>query len=269
MSYILDALKKADAEREQGRVPGLHTPTANLEVDLPPLRGRPPAWVMGLGAVLVLAALGSAWLWTRPVATATPTLGPLQSDPQPVQAQALQTAQPPLAPTATPSVTPAEPVPTQALPPSVVATPTRLSAPPVSASPMTPPPARAQVVAPALQAEVRPPVVTPPRTDAPVPAVAAAKPPARAPIHVDPAATRAAPAQVPSLAELPDDVRRSLPALTVSGAMYSDQPANRMLLINNRVFHEGDQPVAGLVLEEIRLKSAVFRFQGQRFSVNY
>jgi len=57
--------------------------------------------------------------------------------------------------------------------------------------------------------------------------------------------------------------------LSVSGAMYSDSPANRMLLINNRVFHEGDQPAAGLVLEEIRLKSAVFRFQGQRFSVNY
>ncbi|MCC6218519.1 MAG: general secretion pathway protein GspB, partial [Aquabacterium sp.] len=75
--------------------------------------------------------------------------------------------------------------------------------------------------------------------------------------------------KVPTLAELPDDVRRSLPSLSVSGAMYSDSPANRMLLINNRVFHEGDQPVAGLVLEEIRLKSAVFRFQGQRFSVNY
>ena len=27
MSYILDALKKADAERERGHVPGLHTQT--------------------------------------------------------------------------------------------------------------------------------------------------------------------------------------------------------------------------------------------------
>ena len=91
----------------------------------------------------------------------------------------------------------------------------------------------------------------------------------RAPIHVDPAPAPTPSSKVPTLAELPDDVRRSLPSLSVSGAMYSDSPANRMLLINNRVFHEGDQPVAGLVLEEIRLKSAVFRFQGQRFSVNY
>jgi general secretion pathway protein B len=86
---------------------------------------------------------------------------------------------------------------------------------------------------------------------------------------VDPAPTPAASAKVPTLAELPEDVRRSLPALTVSGAMYSDQPASRMLLINNRVFHEGDQPVAGLVLEEIRLKSAVFRYQGTRYAVSY
>ena len=100
MSYILDALKKADAEREQGRVPGLHTPMANLEADLPPLGGRPPAWVMGLGAVLVLTALGSAWRWTRPVAT-TP-------------------------------VTPTAPIPTQAPSPSLAAVPTPLSTPSVS-----------------------------------------------------------------------------------------------------------------------------------------
>jgi len=51
--------------------------------------------------------------------------------------------------------------------------------------------------------------------------------------------------------------------------MYSDSPASRMLLINNRVFHEGDQPAAGLVLEEIRLKSAVFNYRGTRYAVSY
>lgn len=235
MSYILDALKKADAEREQGRVPGLHTPMANLEADLPPLGGRPPAWVMGLGAVLVLAALGSAWWWTRLVAT-TP-------------------------------VTPTAPILTQAPTPSLAATPTPLSARSVSATPVTPSPARAQAAAPTPQTEMRSPVVTPPQTVSPAPAATPAKPSTRAPIHVDPAKTTST--QVPNLAELPEDVRRSLPALTVSGAMYSDQPASRMLLINNRVFHEGDQPVAGLVLEEIRLKSAVFRYRGTRYAVSY
>ena len=115
---------------------------------------------------------------------------------------------------------------------------------------------------------MRSPVVTPPQTVSPAPAATPAKPSTRAPIHVDPATTTTS-TQVPNLAELPEDVRRSLPALTVSGAMYSDQPASRMLLINNRVFHEGDQPVAGLVLEEIRLKSAVFRYRGTRYAVSY
>jgi general secretion pathway protein B len=53
------------------------------------------------------------------------------------------------------------------------------------------------------------------------------------------------------------------------GAMHSDNAASRMLVINNNVYREGAEPAPGLVLEEIRLKSAVFRFQGQRFSVNY
>lgn len=247
MSYILDALKKADAEREQGQVPGLHTPTAQLETDLTPGHGRTPApWVLGLGAALVLAALGAAWLWTRPLGSTVPTSA------QPALAQAPQA----LPPTAASAQIPA---------PALTTAP-----PPVMAAPVTPPaatPAPAvQPPTPAVQPAVRPPVITLPRTSLPA---AATSPPARAPIHVDPAPTPAASAKVPTLAELPEDVRLSLPTLTVSGAMYSDQPASRMLLINNRVFHEGDQPVAGLVLEEIRLKSAVFRYRGTRYAVSY
>jgi len=67
MSYILDALKKADAEREQGQVPGLHTPTGHTDLSDGPQLRTPPLWVMGLGALLVLIALGAVWLWPRPV----------------------------------------------------------------------------------------------------------------------------------------------------------------------------------------------------------
>lgn len=256
MSYILDALKKADAEREQGQVPGLHTPTAQLETDLAPGSGRTPApWVMGLGAALVLAALGTAWLWTRPLGAPVPTSAPVQPAPHPALAQA-------------PQALPATAAPNLVTAPALMTAP-----PPVIAAPVTPPAATpvpaVQPPTPAVQPAVRPPVIALPRTSLPAAAVIPTSPPARAPIHVDPAPTPAASAKVPTLAELPEDVRRSLPALTVSGAMYSDQPASRMLLINNRVFHEGDQPVAGLVLEEIRLKSAVFRYQGTRYAVSY
>jgi general secretion pathway protein B len=87
-----------------------------------------------------------------------------------------------------------------------------------------------------------------------------------------PPAIQAAPAPqpaVPDVHALPESLRRELPNLTIGGAMYSDTRTNRMLVLNNQVFHEGDQPAPGLVLEEIRLKSAVFNYRGTRYSVNY
>lgn len=240
MSYILDALKKADAEREQGQVPGLHTPTGHTDLSDGPQLRTPPLWVMGLGALLVLIALGAVWLWPRPVAViATAPAQSLPADQAPAPARS---------PAPAPAPTPAP----QSLP-EASATANRAgnetSRPAPEATP-TPPPSRPPRAEPAITRPVAP-----------------AAP--RAPIHVDPAPAPTPSSKVPTLAELPDDVRRSLPSLSVSGAMYSDSPANRMLLINNRVFHEGDQPVAGLVLEEIRLKSAVFRYRGTRYAVSY
>jgi general secretion pathway protein B len=244
MSYILDALKKADAEREQGQVPGLHTPTGHTDLSDGPQLRTPPLWVMGLGALLVLIALGAVWLWPRPVAVIATA---------PTQPQSL-----PAGPVAEPEPTPA-PAPAPAL------TPAPESRPEASATANR---AGNETSRPAPEATPTPPPSRPPRAE---PAITRPVAPAapRAPIHVDPAPAPTPSSKVPTLAELPDDVRRSLPSLSVSGAMYSDSPANRMLLINNRVFHEGDQPVAGLVLEEIRLKSAVFRYRGTRYAVSY
>ncbi|MGE0110749.1 general secretion pathway protein GspB [Aquabacterium sp.] len=240
MSYILDALKKADAEREQGQVPGLHTPTGHTDLSDGPQLRTPPLWVMGLGALLVLIALGAVWLWPRPVAVIATA---------PTQPQSL-----PAGPVAEP-----EPTPAPAL------TPAPESRPEASATANR---AGNETSRPAPEATPTPPPSRPPRAE---PAITRPVAPAapRSPIHVDPAPAPTPSSKVPTLAELPDEVRRSLPSLSVSGAMYSDSPANRMLLINNRVFHEGDQPVAGLVLEEIRLKSAVFRYRGTRYAVSY
>lgn len=242
MSYILDALKKADAEREQGRVPGLHTATAHLETDSQPL-GRPiPSWVMGLVVALALTALGLAWWWTRPVITATAASDVVRP----------QTPEVPQSPTKSMATTSALP-----------------STAPLSTTPVVTPSTKVQTASPVTQAEGSTPISARAQTAKLTPAVLPSKSPDQPMIHVDPATAVTASAKIPMLAELPEDVRRSLPALTVSGAMYSDQPANRMLLVNNRVFQEGDQPVAGLVLEEIRLKSAVFRYQGMRYAVSY
>jgi general secretion pathway protein B len=88
----------------------------------------------------------------------------------------------------------------------------------------------------------------------------------------------AAPALAPSAArgngianinDLPPDVRATLPRLSVGGSIYSETPSARMVILNGQVFHEGDKPAADTVLEQIRLKSAVLNFRGQRYEVSF
>ena len=78
MSYILDALRRADAERQQGGVPGLHTPPSSPAA-LPAPQSARLLW--GGAAVLLLTLSGAlAWWWTRPAvvvnAAAPPATAP-------------------------------------------------------------------------------------------------------------------------------------------------------------------------------------------------
>ena len=74
---------------------------------------------------------------------------------------------------------------------------------------------------------------------------------------------------MPTLAELPESLRRSLPPLKLGGSMYSDTPAARMLIINSVVYHEGDSLAAGLKLETIGARRAQLSYNGQRFTLDY
>jgi len=47
--------------------------------------------------------------------------------------------------------------------------------------------------------------------------------------------------------------------------VYSDNPAKRLLLVNNQVLGQGSQAAPGLRLEEIQPKSSVFSYRGTRF----
>ena len=76
-------------------------------------------------------------------------------------------------------------------------------------------------------------------------------------------------ARIPPLAELPESIRRDVPALRFGGAMDSPLPASRMLIVNGQVLREGDAVAPGLTLQTIRLRSAVFEFRGQRFEAAY
>ena len=238
MSYILDALKKADAERERGAVPGLHSqPLGQIEDELSegPKPFAPALWIgAGVGLCLI-AVLSWQLLMREPVPPAAPTA------PTPNEAVTALAAPPPQLQQLQQLQQQQQQQHQQQQPPQPT---------PANAVPYPPPPA--------------PP--SPDRADTPRAPVAKGQAPAKLPVT---AKSPTAGERVPSIQELPDEVRRDLPQLVIGGAMYSETPASRMLIINSQVFHEGDQPYQGLALKEIRLKSAVFEFRGYRYAVNY
>lgn len=89
MSYILDALRRADAERERGRVPGLHaqaTPVQDSGFTATPQdrssarpRARQVAWL----AIPILAAVGALAWWTWSTSEVATTAAPSSSAPPP------------------------------------------------------------------------------------------------------------------------------------------------------------------------------------------
>jgi general secretion pathway protein B len=147
-------------------------------------------------------------------------------------------------------------------PPALAVTPPAVAPPPPVAAQPTPPP----TAAPA-----------PVTVDPPAAALPPARPAQRQPPRVvskkalAPASAPAAEPEAPVMAyeQLPDNIRRELPQLVIGGAMYSKTPASRMLILNGQVFHEGDKVAGELVLEQIRLKSAVLAYKGYRYGINY
>jgi general secretion pathway protein B len=51
--------------------------------------------------------------------------------------------------------------------------------------------------------------------------------------------------------------------------VYSEIPAQRMVILNGQVLREGDAVSDELVLEQIRARSAVMRLRGQRFEITF
>jgi general secretion pathway protein B len=230
MSLILDALRRADAERERGAVPGLHTPQPMPPVAPGPALVRTPAIVAALVACAAVAGGGVVWWQLRSPAETAPAVVLAAPVAAPAPAAAVIAAPVPV------------PVPVPLPPPAPVA----VAEPP-------PPPRKAE-----------PPVVAAKPLAAPAPSPVPV--PAPAP---EPAAAPIAQPRPPLLLELAPAARQQLPQLTVSGASYSADPAFRMVIVNGQVTHEGDPVGNGVVLESIAPRQVVLRGMGQRWAVPY
>ena len=88
-----------------------------------------------------------------------------------------------------------------------------------------------------------------------------------APAPAAPATTTAD--RIYAVNELPEDIRRQLPAVSIGGSMYSPTPANRVLIINGQVLHEGDRIAPELTVQQIRAKGAVLNFRGYRYAIGF
>lgn len=272
MSYILNALKRAEHERQRGQLPDPLAPTGPEAIE-----HRNRSWPSGaapwLGMALVVAgALAMGWFLGR---------GRGDAPASPVGSTAPQASQPPQpasAPPAPLSVASAPPAPST--PPALGATgPTRspdaspVAEPLRAAPPVTPPSPVAAPTAPVIASPPAPSATA--RTSAmaigasgPRPqggASSAAPVPSKAV-----AASSSTPPQRPlAWRALPEELRRQLPPLKVGGSMYSAQPSSRLLVIDGQAVREGDSLAPDLVLEHIGPNAAVLRLREQRFEITY
>lgn len=280
MSYILDALKRADSERERGAVPGLHTRHALPPVNQAGHGRRPLIWLGAGAAALALGGLGAGlWLWQTPAGTvrlaAVEPAVPSPAEPAAPLAQT-QTVRAP----APPPVTAPSP-PLSLAPPAVVGPRAAASLPSAVSKPAPTPMSSASPAdrpgqsSPGLAGKAATPEAVAAITPKPLPgAKASSTAPAPAPAPTAQAApvvsaVQAASATLPLLGELPEAVRRQVPPLAITGSVYSENRAQRMLLVNNQVLSESSLAAPDVYLEEIRAKSSVFSFRGTRFRITH
>jgi len=230
MSYILEALRKSDQLRRRGAAPTLLLgPTQEAA----PKRTKPLAY--GLLALLLLGA-GIAIGWLRPWQTENVISVPADVVAKPVPPG--QSAAPAIEPKLEPKVA-SKPEPGAEK---------QASAPALPAAP-APKPAAATAQA---------------QAGASGKAEGAKEPQATLPAQESAPAVVAAPAVV-NMAELPVSIQQQLPALSISVHAYSGKPAERLVGINNRLLHEGEEVAPGLKLEQITPDGMIFAYRGYRF----
>ncbi len=227
MSYILDALKKAEAERLQGTATearpafSIGQPQYDERQSRRRRRFRRAALLILLALVLLaLALLAPHWR------------APLQSAPTPPVARPTPHLQPTptQAPAAAPGTRPATAVP--------------------AGTPDAPPETPERPVLRHSRPQPQP------------------KPTAARPDNPQ-ASMKAAPVPTITLHELPPAIRQQIPSLATSGFLYSGNPRDRSVLLNNRLLHEGDQVAPGLILEQLLPNGMVLNYEGHRFRTGY
>lgn len=244
MSYILDALRKSERERQQTD-PLVLNPVGSDAIELP---GRRVGWI-GAVAVFVVVAVALSAYWIVVSNRVTPATVPKTST---VSTQSSKT-------TSGPEAVLAEKTPSEAK--------AIRPAPELKPSPFVATRPRSSVRDLAKEARTTHPTPAP-STPTTVVATPSAKNQNSAETKT-PAATPVAMAKEPIkfLRAMPADFQRELRDLSVTIHIYAPDEADRILYINNRQYRAGDQVRDGVVVEEIVPDGAVLSYHGQRFKL--
>lgn len=257
MSFILDALKKSESDRQRQASPAL------FEVKVAAPRRRFPLWAVALGALLVINVVVLSWVLLRRQDAPPPVTTAATAAPLPSAATISPTAP------ATPAMNANGMQPTVMVP-TTVYVPAQMEMPANSTPNVT-------VVQAAPQAGVTGPASTPPLADEPrleshEPAV---------PPDYDARDYRRAitPQQAGAIAaarrngELPsrDDVvaqGTQVPDLRLDLHVYDPNPANRFVFINMRKLREGETLPEGARVEQITATGVELSYHGKRFTLD-
>lgn len=237
MSYILEALRKAERERNAGKAPDLQV-AARSEPRLPQLPSA-RRWLTLAAAIFTGLCIGIA-LWLRP-----------SHEPKPVAASAATAPAAETAPIAeSPSAAPLE----EAAPGAA-----RLDDLLDKTSPDALPIEEQKKLSTALAPH--PAVIKPIEPEA-------APDPDPAPVDHPTLAEQATsepelPPELKTLKEMPADYRSNFPTIRVDVHAYDEQPAKRFVMINGRRYREGEVLVEGPAIVSIEEDGIVFNYRNE------
>lgn len=257
MSFILDALKKSESDRQRQSGPSL------FEVKVAPPRRSLPIWAVAILVLLGINAVVVSWMLLRhgparqPATASTPAASPAPA--------ATAAAAAPLTPTAAPRASGAGR-------PSAISSPAGqqsqalgagATAAAVSSAP--PPAAAPEATAPAAAAATPPDIGADGSGDG---GAAGGSPSDYAPA-VEPSAgsgTADSAADTGSLPLYQQIVTSAgLPPLHLDLHVFADRPQDRFVMINMHRLGEGDSLPSGVRVEAIRPDGAVLSYHGMRF----
>ena len=73
---------------------------------------------------------------------------------------------------------------------------------------------------------------------------------------------------VVAISDIPDNIRKKIPNIAFEGHVYSSVPGRRSIMVNGHKRREGDTIGDDLLVREITGEGAEFEFQGYRFRLN-